>query len=199
MEATDWLDEAVQQTKDKYQAQRALEDKLIQEEALKARLASKFCTELFAWLETIDVKFNTRFGGQVLAISPLGGKGDSGLQVLARPIRAQERVTVLNYQKETNSISVSTDRSFTKLPQVITLVLAADSAMVAEIGTEHYMPEQLGRKIINDLLGIGSMRPVSQSQSPQPPCCSVPSNDIGMLGRTAVAGGSNGACAGAFA
>ena len=42
MEVTDWLDEAVQQTKEKYQAQRALEDKSIQERALKDRLASKF-------------------------------------------------------------------------------------------------------------------------------------------------------------
>jgi hypothetical protein len=197
MEATDWLDEAVQQTKEKYQVQRALEDKLIQEEALKARLASKFCEELFAWLETIDVKFNTRFGGQVLAVSPTGGKGDSGLQVLARPIRAQERVTVLSHQKETNAISVSTDHSLTKLPQVIKLVLAADSAMLAEIGTDYYMPEELGRKIINDLLGIGSVRPVSQSQFTEPPCRSASSNNIEMLGRAAVAGGGNGRYAGA--
>lgn len=55
MEKIDWLDEAVQQTKDKYQAQRALEEKLLQEEALRARLAKEFCRELFEWLQTIDV------------------------------------------------------------------------------------------------------------------------------------------------
>src|ERR1035441_3402612 len=105
MEVTDWLDEAVQQTKEKYQAQRALEDKSIQERALKDRLASQFLDSVPAWLQTIDVKFNTRFGGQVLAVSPTGSNGGRGLQVLARPVRAQERIAVLNYQKETTSRS----------------------------------------------------------------------------------------------
>ena len=198
MEVTDWLDEAVQQTKEKYQAQRALEDKLIQEQASKDRLASKFWDQLFEWLQTIDVKFNTRFGGQVLAVSPTGSNGDRGLQVLARPIRAQERIAVLNYQKETTSIALSMDCNPTDLPQVIELALAADGAIVAQIGAESYMPEQLGRKIINDLLGIGSKLPVPQLQSPESPCCSMSCNNIELRDPTVVAGGSNGGYAGAI-
>lgn len=198
MEVTDWLDEAVQQTKEKYQAQRALEDKSIQEQALKDRLASKFWDQLFEWLQTIDVKFNTRFGGQVLAVSPTGSNGDRGLQVLARPIRAQERIAVLNYQKETTSIALSMDCNPTDLPQAIELALAADGAIVAQIGAESYMPEQLGRKIINDLLGIGSKLPVPQLQSPELPCCSVSCNNIELRGPTVVAGGSNGGYTGAI-
>jgi len=198
MEKIDWLDEAVQQTKDKYQAQRALEEKLLQEEALRARLAKEFCRELFEWLQAIDVKFNTRYGGQVLAVSPTGSNGDRGLQVLARPIRAQERIAVLNYQKETASIALSMDCNPTNLPQVIKLALSAGGAIVAEIGAEPYTPEQLGRKIINDLLGIGSKRPVPQLQSPEALCCSVSCNNIELRGPTRVAGGSNGGYAGAI-
>lgn len=198
MEKIDWLDEAVQQTKDKYQAQRALEDKLIREQALKDRLASGFWDQLFEWLQPIDVKFNTRFGGQVLAVSPIGSNGNRGLQVLARPVRSQERIAVLNYQKETAAIALSMDCNPTNLPQVIKLALAADGAMVAQIGVESYMPEQLGRKIINDLLGIGSKLPVPQLQSPESPCCSVSCNNIEMGGPTVVAGGSNGGHAGAI-
>lgn len=198
MEKIDWLDEAVQQTKDKYQAQRALEEKLLQEEALRARLAKEFCGELFEWLQTIDVKFNTRYGGQVLAVSPTGSNGDRGLQVLARPIRAQERIAVLNYQKETASIALSMDCNPTNLPQVIKLALAADGAIAAQIGAESYMPEQLGRKIINDLLGIGSKLPVTQLQSPESPRCSVSCNNIELPGPTVVAGGSNVGHAGAI-
>src|ERR1700687_3349887 len=119
MEVTDWLDEAVQQTKEKYLVQRALDEKLMQEEALKARLASKFCEELFAWFGTIDVKFNIRFGGQVLSVSPIGTNGDRGVQVLAQPIRAQARIAVLNYQEDTKSFGLSMDGSPADFPQVI--------------------------------------------------------------------------------
>jgi hypothetical protein len=194
MEATDWLDEAVQQTKEKYQAERALEDKVIQEEALKARLASKFCAELFAWLETIDVKFNTRFGGQVLAVSPIGGKGDSALQVLAQPSRAQERIAELNYQGDINCLALSMSSGATATTQIIKMVRSAGGGILAEIGGERYTPDQLGQKIINDLLGIGFTPSVSRSRSSEPPCCSVSSNNIEMLHRTMVAGRSNGGC-----
>ena len=37
-------------------------------------------------------------------------------------------------------------------PQVIKLVLSADEALLAEIGQERYTSEQLGQKIIDDLL-----------------------------------------------
>lgn len=192
MDVTDWLDTAVQQTKEKYQEQRALEKQLVQEKALKDRLASKFCEELFAWLETIDVQFNTRFGDHVLTISPTGANGDRGVQVLARPTRAQERAVGLKYQKDTNCIGLSMNCSLIRLPQVIKLVLSADGVIVAEIGAEHYIPQQLGRKIINDLLGIGFTGPVSQALSSEPPYCSVSCNGIEMQGRITVASASTG-------
>ena len=53
MEVADWLDEAVQRAKKKYEIQRALEEKQAQEEAVKRKLGSQFCRELFAWLENM--------------------------------------------------------------------------------------------------------------------------------------------------
>jgi hypothetical protein len=197
MEVTDWLEEAVQQTKAKYQAQRALEDKLIQQQALKDRLAADYCEKFFEWLQTIDVKFNTRFGSQVLAVSPIGSNGDRGLQVLARPLRVQERIVVVNYQKSTNSICLNLDCSRTNLPQVVKLVLSADGIVAAEIDGEHYDPEQLGRKIVNDLLDIGFMGGVSRS--PELPACNVSFSNIDMRDRSVIAGGSDGVCAAARA
>ena len=199
MLVTDWLDDAVQQTREKYQVQRALEEKLAQEEALKARLAGEFCEELFAWLETIDVKFNTRFGGQVLAVSPIGTNDDRGVQVLARPIRAQAKMAVLRYQKETKSIGLSMDCGPSKLPPEIRLVLSAEGPIKAEIDAEYYAPEQLGRRIINNLLDIDLMGQVSRLRSPEQPSCSVPCNNIEMPVRTVVASGSNGGCAAGMA
>ena len=198
MEATDWLDEAVQQTKEKYQAQRALEEQLMQEETLKRQLGSRFCRELFAWLETTEAKFNSRFGSQVLTVSMVGKEGNRSLQVLARPLRAQERIAELNYQADINCLALSTGSGATATTQVIKMVRFDGGEMLAEIGGERCTPDQLGQKIINDLLGIGFMGRVSRSQSTESPCCSVSYNDIEMRGRTLVAGGSNGGCAAAM-
>ena len=198
MGVTNWLDEAVQQTKDKYQVQRSLEEKLLQEEALKARLASQFCQDLFEWLQTIDVKFNTRFGGQVLAVTVVGSEGNRSVQVLARPIRAQERFAELHYEEDITCLALSMGSGATTT-QVIKMVRSAGGGILAEIGTEGYTPEQLGQKIINDLLDISLMGTVSRPLSLEQPRCSVSRNDIEMRGRSVVAGGSNGGCAGAVA
>lgn len=198
MEVTDWLDEAVQQTKEKYQAQRALEEKSIQEEALKRKLGSQFCRDLFAWFETIEVKFNARFGGHVLTARVVGSEGDRSVQVLARPIRAQERIAELNYQEDINCLALSTGSDATATTQVIKMVCSAGGGVLVEIGAERYTLEQLGQKIIDDLLSIGFMGTVSRSPSSELPCCSVSCNDIEMGGRTVVAGRSNGGCAGAI-
>jgi|ERR1039458_6187952 hypothetical protein len=199
MEATDWLDEVVQQTKGKYQAQRALEEELIQEEALKRKLGTQYCRELFTWLETIEVKFNHRFGAQVLTASVVGSEGDRSVQVLARPIRADERIAELRYEEDINCLALSMGSGATAATQIIKMVRPADGGILAEIDAERYTPEQLGQKIINDLLGIGPMRLVSQPRSPEPPGFHVPCDDIGMCDRTVVAGGNNGGCAGAVA
>src|ERR1039458_1121163 len=68
MDVTAWLDDAVQRAREKYEAQRALEERLLQEEALKRKLGSQFCRDLFAWLENVEPSFNSRFGGHVLAV-----------------------------------------------------------------------------------------------------------------------------------
>jgi hypothetical protein len=199
MAATDWLDEVVQQTKGKYQAQRALEEELIQEEALKRKLGTQYCRELFTWLETIEVKFNHRFGAQVLTASVVGSEGDRSVQVLARPIRAEERIADLHYEENINCLALSMGSGATAATQIIKMVRPADGGLLAEIDAERYMPEQLGQKIINDLLGIGPMRPVSQPRSPEPLGFHVSCNDMGMRDRTVAAGGNNGGCASAVA
>jgi len=51
MEATDWLDAAVQRAKQKNEAQRAQDEKSVQAEALKRKLGNQFCRELLAWFE----------------------------------------------------------------------------------------------------------------------------------------------------
>lgn len=192
MEVTDWLDKAVQQTREKYNVQRAREDELLREEALKRKLGSQFCRELFGWLETIDVKFNNKFGSQVLSASVVGANGDRSVQVLARPIRAQERIAELHYEEDINCVALSMGSDATAATQIIKMIRPADGDMLAEVGGEHYTPEQLGQKIVNDLLGIGFMETVSRTRSSELPRVSC--NDIETLGR-AVAGGSNGGCA----
>jgi hypothetical protein len=152
MGGTNWIDDAVQRTKEKYQVQRALEDKLIQEEGLKAKLGSRYCRELFAWFESVEVSFNSKFGSQVLAVSVVGTEGSRSVQVLARPIRAQERIADLNYQENTRCIGLSMGSGATSETQLIKLVLSADGVILAEIGAKYYTPEQLGQKIIDDLL-----------------------------------------------
>lgn len=198
MEVTDWLDEAVQQTKEKYQARRALEEQLLQEDTLKRQLGSRFCQELFAWLETTEVRFNSRFGGQVLTVSMVGKEGNRSLQVLAQPLRAQERIADLSYQADINCLALSSGSGATATTEVIKMVRSAGGEMLAEIGAERYTPDQLGQRIINDLLGIGFMGTVSRSQSSESPCCSASYHDIEIGGRTLVAGGSNGGCAAAM-
>ena len=153
MEVADWLDEAVQRAKEKYQAQRALEEKQAQEEAVKHKLGSQFCRELFAWLQNMEVAFNSRFGGQVLAVNVVGENGNRSVQILARPLRAQERIADLSYQEHTESMGLTMGSGVTsETSQVITLSLSGDGAILAEIGAQRYTPSQLGQKVIDDLL-----------------------------------------------
>lgn len=164
MEATDWLDEAVQQTKEKYQEQRSLEEEVLQQETLKRKLGSQFCREFFEWLETIDIKFNSKFGGSVLTASVVGSEGNRSIQVMARPIRAQERIAELNYQEDINCLGLSMGSGATNTTQLIRMVRSDGGEIMAEIGAERYTPVQLGQTIINDLLCIDLKRTVSRSQ-----------------------------------
>ena len=153
MAPTNWLDEAVQRAKEKYKVQRAQEERLAHEEALKRRLGGQFCRQLFAWLQSTEGSFNNKFGGHVLAVSVSGDEGSRSAQVLARPTSTEERIANLDYQNNSASLRLSIGSGMTAdTPQVIKLVLSADEALLAEIGTERYTSEQLGQKIIDDLL-----------------------------------------------
>ena len=92
MAPTQWLDEAVQRTKEKYTVQRAQEERSAHEEALKRRLGGQFCRQLFAWFQSIEGSFNHKFGGSVLAVSVSGDEGSRSAQVLARPTSTEEDV-----------------------------------------------------------------------------------------------------------
>jgi hypothetical protein len=153
MEATDWLDATVQRAKQKYEAQRAQDEKSVQTEALKRKLGNQFCRELFAWLESVEVRFNNRFGAQVLAVSVLGSDGCRSAQILARPIRTREGTASLSYEENTASLGLSVGfGGGAETAQTIKLVLSPDGVVLAEIGAKHYTPERLGQKIIDDLL-----------------------------------------------
>src|ERR1035437_1523423 len=107
MEATDWLDAAVERAKQKYQAQRALDETSVQADTLKRKLGNQFCRELFAWFENVEVRFNNRFGSQVLAVSVVGSDGRRNAQILARPMRAQEGTASLSYVENTASLGLN--------------------------------------------------------------------------------------------
>jgi len=93
---SDWLDATVERAKKKYQVQRALDKRSVQAEAMKRKLGNQFCRELFAWFENVEVRFNNRFGSQVLAVSVVGSDGSRNAQILARPIRTQEGTASLS-------------------------------------------------------------------------------------------------------
>ena len=153
MEATDWLDAAVERAKQKYQAQRALDETSVQADALKRKLGNQFCRELFAWFESVEVRFNNRFGSQMLAVSVVGSDGNRSVQILARPIRTKEGTASLSYEENTSSLGLSVGfGGGAETAQIIRLVLSADGAILAEMGAKHYTPEHLGQKIIDDLL-----------------------------------------------
>lgn len=153
MQVTDWLDQAVRRAKGKYQVQRAVDEKSVQAEALKRKLGNQFCRELFAWFESIEIRFNERFGSHVLAVSVVGSDGNRSVRILARPIRDQESTASLNYEENTTSLRLSPGSGgATETAQRIKLVLSSSGAMLAEVGSEHYTPEQLGQSIIDDLL-----------------------------------------------
>lgn len=149
---TDWLDKAVQRTKKKYQVQRVREEQLAHEEALKRRLGSQFCRELFAWFENIEAQFNNSFGSHVLAVSVVGGNGSRSLKILARPTRAQESMAELHYQERTSSLGLNMDSGAPAATQAIRLILTADGAVLAAVGEDYYTAEQLGQKIIDKML-----------------------------------------------
>lgn len=149
---TDWLDKAVQRTKKKYQVQRAREEQLAHEDALKRRLGGQFCRELFAWFENIEMKFNNSFGSHVLAVSVVGSDGSRSLKILARPTRAQESMAELNYQERTSSLGLNMDSGGPAAAQAIRLILTVDGAVLAAMGEDYYTAEQLGQKIIDQML-----------------------------------------------
>ncbi len=135
MEGTDWLDAAVESAKQKYQAQRALDGRSVQADALKRKLGNQFCRELFAWFENVEVRFNNRFGSQVLTVSVVGSDGNRSVQILAQPIRAREGTASLSYEENTTSLGLSVGfGGGAETAQIIRLVLSADGAVLAEMG-----------------------------------------------------------------
>lgn len=151
--ATDWLDATVERTKRKYEAQRAADERSVQAEAVKRKLDNQFCRDLFAWFESVEMRFNNRFGSQVLAVSVVGSEGSRSVQILARPIRAKEGNASLSYEEKTSSLGLSVGfGGGAETAQTIKLVLTAGGAILAEIGAKQYTPERLGQKIIDDLL-----------------------------------------------
>jgi len=126
---------------------------LAYEEAMKRRLGGQFCRQLFAWFQSIEGGFNTKFGAHVLAVSVSGDEGSRSAQVLAKPTCTEERIANLDYQNNSASLRLSMGSGKTAdTPQVIKLVLSAEQTLLAEIGKERYTSEQLGQKIIDDLL-----------------------------------------------
>ena len=149
-----WLDNAVQRAKEKYQSLRELEERAAEQEALKRRLGSKFCRDVFTWLESVELCFNSRFGGQVLTVRTLGNEGGRTLQVLARPVPSQEVMAEIRYEDSGSHLVYTIGGGqCTSATQSIRLVLSEGSVQ-AEIGTERFSSEQLGKRIVEELLHI---------------------------------------------
>jgi hypothetical protein len=167
MEEIAWLDEAVQRVKEKYQTQRALEERSAQEETRKRALGAQFSRDLFAWFERMEESFNSKFGGHLLAVSVVGAEGNRSVKVLANLTRNQERMAVLTYNNGSNDNGSNNNGSnnhpvslglrfgsdaTAEVAQTIKLVPSNNGTVLAEFGAEHYSYEQLGQKIIDDLL-----------------------------------------------
>jgi hypothetical protein len=145
-----WLDETVQKAKEKYQFQRALDERLAQEKTLKCKLGAQFCNRLFEWLGAVETRFNDRFGGHVLTVRVVRADGNHKVEVLAQPVHKQERIAEVTYEDNTTSLTLRT-LSIRK-EEGINLVLSSAGTMLAELGAVQYSHEQLGQKIISDLL-----------------------------------------------
>lgn len=153
MAQTHWLDEAVQRTKEKYKVQRDLEERSAHQETLKRKLGGQFCRQLFIWLQNVEGSFNSKFGANVLAVSVSGDEGSRSAQILARPTSTEERIANLDYQNNSACLRLSIGSGkVAETAQVINLILSANEALLAEIGKKHYTSEELGQKIIEDLL-----------------------------------------------
>ncbi len=152
IQVPDWLDGAVQKAKVKYQRQRELEEILMQEETLKRKLGSQFCKELAGWLQAVEVRFNTRFGGAVLAVTVEEVKDSRTIRVLARPLRSRESMAELEYQNGTDYLKVNIGSAASAGTSRIVNFVVSGGAVLAEIGTDCYTWEQLGQRLIEDLL-----------------------------------------------
>ncbi len=151
-EMADWLDAAVQRAKSKYQRERELEERKMQEEALKKRLGSQFWQELAGWLQAIEGRFNTRFGAAVLSVTLDEEKDKRVIRILARPIRSHESIAELEYQNGTDYMELSIGSGGgAGTARIVNFVLSGGAAL-AEFGAEDLTWEQLGQKLIEDLL-----------------------------------------------
>jgi hypothetical protein len=58
----------------------------------------------------------------------------------------------LNYQERTSSLGLNMDSGAPAAAQAIRLILTADGDVLAAMGEDYYTAEQLGQKIIDEML-----------------------------------------------
>lgn len=143
---TDWMDEAVKRTKDKFGAQQGDDEKFVLEQGLKHDLGLQFYRNLREWLLKAEKDFNSKYGSNVLVIT------ESGQQTIVKSVltRTESRTAEISYNETLQQIGWVTEAGITHYP--LQLKLSGSREMLAAADNQDLTVEQLGQKIIDVVL-----------------------------------------------
>lgn len=143
---TDWMDEAVRRTKDRFGAQQGDDEKFVLEEGLKYDLGLQFYRNLREWLLKAEKEFNSKYGSNVLVVT------ETGQQTIVKSVltRTQSRTAGISYNETLQQIGWVTETGITHYP--LQLKLSGRREMLATADNQDLTVEQLGQKIIDVVL-----------------------------------------------
>jgi hypothetical protein len=142
---TDWMDQIVKRTKQKFGPQQLEDEKFLREQKLKHELGIRFYNELRSWLHRIEKEFNTRYGASVLVVTEAG----QAISILGALTRNQSRVAGLSYNAQLQQFVWDTGTGGAH--RVVQLKLAGDR-MRAQGETQDWTVEEFGHEIIDGVL-----------------------------------------------
>lgn len=143
---TDWMDEAVRRTKDKFGAQQVDDEKFVLEEGLKHDLGLQFYRNLREWLLKTEKDFNSKYGSNVLVVT------EPGQQTTVKSVltRTESKTAEISYDENLRQIGWVTGTGISH--HSIQLKLSGSREMLATNGSQDLTVEQLGQKIIDAVL-----------------------------------------------
>ena len=100
----DWLDDLISKTKQRYEDQRAKDQKLLEEQNLKKTLGARFFGDLSNWLKINTEKFNQKFESPVFSIDDEGQQ--YVINVISRPDPVHVWSTRIQYVPDVHGINV---------------------------------------------------------------------------------------------